>query len=145
MKCNKKVPGLWFLFLLLFCSCSLNAKTRTPYAVHGEIVMEESRDYQIAGLDLYLLNNSEKSIKNFTLVFFVYDSDGNPPEGMRSNLVIPIEAEILANSVFRTCINLDKYFSIIPDEPYQVDFVYLSKITYADGTEWEDPFGIACF
>lgn len=147
MRCDRKIKMNRFVLFLFFVlsGCSLNARNRSPYIVHAEMVMDESENYQVAGLDLYLLNQTEKDISGFTLVFYVYDSDGNPPMNMRNNIVITVEAEIAAKESLSTCVSLDKYLSSIPEEPYQLDFVYVSKIKYADGTEWDDPFGQSIF
>ena len=42
----------------------------------------------------------------------------------------------------RTEFSLDDYISEMPDEAYQIDFLYVSKIEYDDGGVWEDPYGV---
>lgn len=132
-------------FLLLFSGCQLMAREKTPYLVSAEMVMEDSADYEVAGLNLYLMNKSEKEIQSFTVVFFLFDEDGNPPEYMKNTLVLSINTQIDAGESFETCLSLDGYLYSIPQEAYQVDYLYLSKITYADGTVWSDPYGLKVF
>lgn len=144
----KKFKGLYCLigiFFLFFVSCNLNAKEKNPYIAYGEMMIEESGDYEVAGLSLYLLNKSDKAIESFTLVFYVFDENGNIPAGMRNNLVFDVVYGVEANESVETILCMDKYMNTIPEEPYQIDYLYLSKINYADGTSWSDPFGFNSF
>lgn len=139
---KNRIFTMFFLFMcMLFSGCQLSAKENSPYIISGEMVTEDSSDYEIAGLDFYLYNKMEKNITSFTVVFFLFDSDGNAPEGSKNIVVLTVTTEIDAKSSLRACINLDKYMTEIPDEPYQIDYIYLSKIVYEDGSEWNDPFG----
>ncbi len=121
------------------------AREKYPYLVSAEMVMEDSVDYEIAGLNLFVMNKSEKEIKNFTLVFFLFDQDGNPPEYMKNSLVLSINSQIDPGEALQTCLSLDPYVYAVPEESYIVDFLYLSKITYTDGSVWSDPYGLKVF
>lgn len=145
MAWNKVYVKIVLAVTCFFMGCSLYARNKSPYLINAQMVMEDSDAYDIAGLDLYIFNKTDKCIRDFTVVFYVYDADGNPPEGMKNNLVIPVEAEIEADDELSACICLDKYLTFIPEEPFQIDFLYLSKITYEDGSEWSDPFGLNYF
>ncbi len=136
---------LIFLSLFIFFSCSLFAKEPAPYVIGGEMVTEESAAYDVAGLDLFLMNKSDKKISEFTLVFFIFDEDGNPPEGARNSIVLTVSAEVEPYDSLSTCLSLDKYVYYVLDEPYFVDYMYLSKIVYENGTQWTDPFGTQVF
>lgn len=136
---------IFFFFEFCFFSCSLTAKENAPYFINGEFIIEESTEYEIAGLDLYLLNKSEKQISAFTVVFYLFDEDGNPPQGAKNSIVIKVNTEIDSNDYLQNVINLDKYMYEIPEQPYFVDYLYLSEIIYSDGTKWKDPFGQQMF
>lgn len=138
-----------FLFLVicifLLSACEMIARENYPYLVYGEMVMDDSADYEVAGLNLMVKNKSEKEIDSFTIVFFLFDEDGNPPDCIKNSLVFTIEAQIDPNEVLETCICLDNYLYSIPQEAYQVDYMYLSKISYSDGSIWSDPLGMKVF
>jgi hypothetical protein len=51
---------------------------------------------------------------------------GNIPSGVKKDLII----------------SLDPYIYVAPEKPYLVDFFYVSRIAYTDGTVWEDRNGI---
>lgn len=145
MRWNKS-RSFWVVCLILFFSgCQLSAKENSPYIISGEMLIEESKDYEIAGLDLYVYNKLEKNISSFTVVFFLFDSEGNAPEGGKNVVVLTVTTEIEGKNSLKACINLDKYMREIPEEPYQIDYIYLSKIVYDDGTEWNDPLGFQLY
>lgn len=144
----KSYRGMYYsigFILLLFASCNLNAKEKNPYIAYGEMTLEESSDYEVAGLQLYLLNKADIAIESFTLVFYVFDENGNIPAGIRNNLVFEVVCDVEPNASVETILCMDKYLNTVPDEPYQIDYLYLSKINYADGTSWADPFGFNSF
>lgn len=130
---------------LLFCSCTLYGNNKVPYLLEGEITIEESSNYEYAGLNLSLYNKSELDIKGVTVVFYLFDQDGNVPSIGRNNIVLNMELEVAAGKKLDCCIPMDNYLYEIPEYPYQVDYLYLSKIQYTDGSIWVDPFGIAVF
>lgn len=130
---------------MCFSSCSLFAKSAAPYFVTAEMTMEESSNYSIAGLRFGLMNKADKEIKEFTMVFCFFDEDGNPVVGSRNNQVITVSTQIHGKEFFEACISLDKYLYEIPEEPYQIDFLYVSRIVYDDDSVWTDPFGLTVF
>ncbi|MCQ2588180.1 MAG: hypothetical protein MJ174_08695 [Treponema sp.] len=133
-----------FLICLLFLitSCSSFASAGAPYQIKGEMVLEDSIDYENAGFEFSLFNRSDKEIKSFTVVFFLFDNDGNPPIAGKNNIVLEINETIEALENCELCVSLDKYLTFIPEEPYSVDFLYVSKIVYSDNSVWSDPFGL---
>jgi len=136
---------IFCLIVSVFSSCTMFGKTNVPYLIDGNMRIDESTEYTFGGLELKLLNKSEKSITSFTLVFFMFDSDGNIPAYGRSSLVLTINAEIAGGESFEHLLSLDKYLVEVPEEPYQIDYMYLSKIVYENGEIWTDPFGTLAF
>lgn len=133
-------------FISLFSSCQLFGVVRDklekiPYQIKGEFVMEESEIYENAGFYFSFYNQSEKNIKEFTVVFYLFDEEGEPPSGARSNIVLSIETTVEGHEKLEDCISLDKYVYVVPEIPFTVDYLYVSKIMYEDGTEWTDPLG----
>jgi len=139
------VRGAIFLLIISLCSCSLFAKDICPYIANGKVrIFSETNEFEAAGLDLYFFNKSKKNVKNFTIVFFLFD-DGEPISNGRSNFVFSVSKNIDAGQSLETCISLDSYFSEIPEYPYEVDYLYISKVEYEDGTIWTDPLGLHAF
>ena len=134
---------LWFaVFVLGSCSFAMEP---VPYSVKGEMLLD-SEDYpDTPSFNYEFRNRSDKEIKAFTLVFYLFDEEGNPPDGGRSNVIVTVEADIQPAERKSGSFDLEKVFPVIPEETYSVDFLYVSKIAYADGTEWTDPFGLKVF
>ena len=134
------------LFLLVSCSTSLgiNAfeKKSLPYALTARMVTDASNVYEVAGIDFTFLNRSDKAVKSFTMVFFMYDEDGNPPAIGNNGVKIEIDVDVAAGECEDDLISLDRFMYEIPDSPYQLDYLYVSRILYEDGSEWSDPFGM---
>lgn len=143
-----KLTGLFIVFAVSFfagCSSSLYARNNVPYVIGAEMVMDESDDFEIAGLDFQFLNKSKKNIEEITLVFCMVDEYGNPVSTGKSNMVIKVGVEISAGEYFEGTISMDKYLYEIPEEPYQIDFLYVSRIVYEDKSVWTDPFGLLVY
>lgn len=109
------------------------------------MVVDSSSKYETVGFDFNFINKSEKNIKSFTVVFYIFDEDGNPPALGRNNIVITINSEVLSKESYESCVSLDSFFYEIPEEPYEVDYLYVSKIVYEDDSVWTDPFGLCIF
>ena len=130
----------------LFTACAGFAREKVPYSINGEILVgEDNQDFNIAGLDLNFLNKSEKCVENFTLVFFLFDQDGEPVANGYSNIVLKITEKVPANDYYTATVSLDDYLVEVTDETYQLDYLYVSRIEYEDGSFWEDPLGLHAF
>lgn len=137
---------LFFVFCLNFSSCSLFAGESCPYLVNGEVrITTDADEFELAGFDLYFLNKSEKRIESFTIVFYLFDEDGEPVSNGRCNFVLSIKKTVDAGDSMETCISLDSYLQEIPEYSYEVDYLYVSKINYEDGSVWDDPLGLYAF
>lgn len=137
----KKVCLLLILILHFFTSCSLFAIEKIPYGIEGNIITDESEIYDYMGLELKVQNKSELKIKGITIVFFLFDEDGEPTSNIRNNIVLNISCDIPANETLEDCISLDNYVYVFEDMVYSIDYLYISKIYYSDGSIWQDPFG----
>lgn len=137
----KKYYLLLNYLLLFFTSCNLFAKEKIPYGVEGAIVMDESDKYEYMGLELKFSNKSNLRVIGFTVVFFVFDENGEPSSSVKNNIVINVSCNIPSFAVLENCISLDNYVYVFEDVRYTSDYLYVSKIIYSDGTIWQDPFG----
>lgn len=137
---------IFIICMLMMAGCKAYTQDSVPYVMNGEFVMEDKlSDYSICGIDLYLLNKSEKEIKSVCIVFFLFDKDGEPASECRNKISFEIEKYLSGGEDSSFCISLDKYMNSIPSEPLLVDYLYLSKIEYEDGSLWEDPYGLVAF
>lgn len=144
---NRKV---FILFTLLFClgfsACSFMPLNSVPYMVTGDFVMEEAcEEYSVCGIELLFFNQSDKRVKNFSIVFFLFDKDGEPARECSNRISFDIEKTVEARDSFSKCLSLDKYMKFFPEELLWVDYLYVSRIDYEDGTFWEDPYGLVAF
>ena len=129
-------------FLCFFVVANLlNAKA--PYSIVGE--MEIDQKTEEAFLEYTFCNDSKKVVKDFTIVFYVFDSDGDVPLKNKNNIVVRIQTEVGAKEELSDKIKLNEYLSYIPEEPFFVDYLYVSSINYIEGTLWNDPFGFEVF
>ena len=143
----------FLIFLLSGCSAfpaapDLPALTagRNPYLVSGKFVMEEdSSDYEICGAELKFYNRSEKKVTEFEIFFYLFDSDGEPAQECWNQLSFDIEKLIDENDSFEICLSLDSYMASVPQSLLRIDYLFVSKICYDDGSVWEDPYGLAAF
>lgn len=129
-------------FLCFFVVTNLlNAKA--PYSIVGE--MEINHKTEEAFLEYTFCNDSKKVVKDFTIVFYVFDSDGDVPLKNKNNIVVRIQMEVGEKEELSDKIKLNEYLSYIPEEPFFVDYLYVSSINYIEGTLWNDPFGFEVF
>ncbi len=135
-----------FSFVLIFFGCKNFSIESLPYLVAGEFVMEEdSENYSVCGLDFQFYNQSVKEVKEISVVFFLFDKDGEPAYECSNRITIEIETRIEAGDSFKKCLSLDRFMNQFPEEKLYVDYLYVSRIEYDDGSLWEDPFGLTAF
>lgn len=130
---------------LLAVSCGLAAGSPPPYAITklASYCGERAGYYLCAGVEFTFLNTSSKAVSDVAVSFMAFDpqTQRNPfigsniiktsfsgaiPEGQKKDFIIP----------------LDPYVYVAPEEPYIIDFFYISQIVYDDGSVWEDSNGI---
>ena len=137
---------LFMVFVFLFAGCTLFAKEKAPYVLTGEFVCQEgAQEYSICGVDFYLYNKAELEMKSAVIVFFLFDSDGEPIDTGRSSIKLNVKLSLQPKTSTTFCVSLDEYMNSLPEETYFIDYLYISKIEYADGSEWNDAFGMAVF
>ena len=143
---NNLVRAFYFVLFFLVSGCSAFSAERIPYSVSADFVMEEnSDDYKICGADILFYNNSDITVKEFVIAFYLFDSEGEPAQSCSSLLTFDIEKEIEGGELFKFCLSLDSYMTVIPQELLEIDYLYVSKIIYDDGSVWEDPYGLVAF
>ena len=143
---TKFLKILCCFIVLAFFGCSAFSLERSPYTINADFVMdEESSVYKICGVELSFSNLATETVKEFEVVFFLFDSDGEPAYECPNRLAFSIEREIGSDEDFSVCLSLDSYMTFVPQSLLEIDYLYVSRITYADGSIWVDPYGFSAF
>lgn len=140
------------MFLVLFLGALAYTQNKVPYSIRGDISNTLSSATQKTFFEGVFTNKASKQVESFTIVFFVFDQDGNSPLRGRNNVVIKIEETVPVGSSFSFSRGLDDFFyapddsEFLEDEvEYECEYLYVSRILYSDDTEWSDPFGFEYF
>lgn len=146
MRKNENLKILTFLFLILMAGCSAYSVETTPYTISADFVMEEDSDaYQICGAEVTFFNWSEKEVTEFEVNFYLFDSDGEPAREYWNLVTFDIVKTLQAGETCSLTLSLDTYMTSVPQELLSIDYLFVSKIIYSDGSVWEDPYGMAAF
>lgn len=139
---NKKV--IFSIFLLLFSfnffGYSKNyLKKECPYSIYGEPFFYKNGIN--TGFEFFIENNGENPIEKFSIVFSMFDEDGEPvfDSGWIS---IDVEKTILQGETYSYMIDIEDFINADDVQTLITDYLYLSKIVFANGEVWEDPFGL---
>ena len=143
---NKSSFFLISAIFLCFVSCTTTESLSCPYLLaHPQVKLGAEDEIQhFAGMNFSLFNDSEKIIERFTVSFMLYDSEGKNPFVGSNCIVSRCDCHILPGAVENFTISLDSFISVVPEEPYLVDFLYIREIRYSDGSSWSDPYGMYC-
>lgn len=139
---NKALLLFFPVFAASLTSCV--QMSQVPYAItEPECRIGKIQELQeFAGIYVTFYNNSEKSVKDITFSCLVFDSNGDESPFVGSNVISSRSSGIIKpKSTQEINISLDKYITQIPLEPYIIDFFYIKKIEYEDGSVWTDPYG----
>ncbi|MBQ9494879.1 MAG: hypothetical protein IJR50_04485 [Treponema sp.] len=146
---NRQTAAVLIALCIMCCSCASNFFSRAPYSMQGAVSLES--DISCAGITLALYNASGKTIEQFSVVIFLCDyveDDRNS-----SNCVTAVfERNIAAGETAEFWLPIDDciadefdtndYSTRDGEHPYQIDFMYIDRIEYDDGSVWEDEFGM---
>ncbi len=141
-----KIFLLFIASFFYFTACETTDNFSCPYVISSPRVEsgEFEDKHKFAGLHFGLYNDSEKEIESFVLSCMIYDSEGKNPFACSNCIVSRCDWKIKGGALVDFVIDLDHYVSVIPCEAYQVDYIYLREIRYADGSSWKDPYGMFC-
>lgn len=131
------IKRLLCISLFALSALCLYARGAKPYYIKGDITTSSGGGYSYAGLELQFYNKSEKDISSFTIVFRLCDEDGLSPFDMEY-ISVNINECVKANESTKRCISLDDLFDEAPDAEYEVESLFVEKITYEDGSVWRD-------
>jgi hypothetical protein len=107
------------------------------------MVGERSGHYQVAGIEFFVLNVSDTAISEITVSFALFDAQtGKNPLTGSNKFSLTLRRVIAAHEKKEMIIPLDGYLYLAPPQPFVVDFFYIAKIVYVDGSVWTDPYGL---
>ncbi len=138
-----KSKVLFFLLVTASITSCLHMEN-IPYAITEPECKIGKVDgfHEFAGIHFVFYNNTEKHVTGFRFSCVVFDSDGESSPLIGSNVISARSLEtISAHEGENIIFSLDPYISEIPTEAYVIDFFYVTKIEYSDGSVWDDPYG----
>jgi len=134
--------------MLLICffmlGCHIFHAQQVPFTVSKpECVIGGNEDYYaIAGIVLKFYNTSAKTIQRIEVRCMVFDADTQKNPFIGSNVIeAAFNEDIGSGENKELIIPLDKYMHRVPDKPYLIDHFFIRKLTFSDGSVWEDVFG----
>ncbi|MEL3906607.1 MAG: hypothetical protein P1P65_06225 [Treponema sp.] len=133
-------------FHILFCiSCKGVHSGTVPFAVSVPQckIGAEPGYYEAAGIEFDFYNTSTKDMQEVEVQCMIFDAETKKNPFIGSNIVrAKIRQNIEGGTQKKLIIPLDNYIYIIPEKPYLIDYFFIRKITFNDGSEWKDVFGI---
>ena len=149
--CSAKKTGglhasakLKFAFAAMYIICFVFPfYAHTPYRIQGEVsVGADAELYEYGYIALTFYNASKRTVRKFFAVVVLSGSDGESPFTEGNCVTFEYDENIAPHAVVNAEFSLDDYISEMPDEAYCIDFLYVSKIEYDDGSVWEDPYSL---
>ena len=134
--------------ILLICffmlGCHIFHHQGVPFTLSKpECVIGGNEDYYaVAGIVFTFYNTSAKKIKRIEISCMIYDAETKKNPFIGSNLIKAVSNETIESGESKELIiPLDRYLHRIPDKPYLVDHFFIRKLTFSDGSIWEDKTG----
>ena len=121
----------WGLVLALFCF-AIPGFSKNQFRLNGELVLEECGE---ADIEYVFFNDSEREVEAFSLIFFVFDEEGNSILKNHNYEVERIEERVAAKSYFYGSLPVTKLLSYLPEDSLELEWFYVTAIKYADGEE----------
>jgi hypothetical protein len=131
--------------VLIVVSCKLTADSSPPYVITKPVsyCAERAGYYLYAGVEFTFLNTASKTVSDVAVSFMVFDRETQRTPFIGSNIIkTSFSGAIAGGQAKDFIISLDPYVYVAPEEPYLIDFFYISRIKYDDGSAWEDRNGI---
>lgn len=141
---KKCAAGIVFLLMIFVSSCASLFEDNCPYLIaNPHMELGSNNDiHNYGGAYFSLYNSSSKTIEEFTISFMLFDEEGKSPFIGSNQVTSVIKTQLGSGESDEFVVNLDTYLSVIPSEPYLMDYVFVKSIKYSDGTVWTDPFGM---
>ena len=150
----KKQKKIWLLknellIVLLFLmmnSCSFLEQDLKPgFAISNLCIKKEAEQNAsiLGGVYFDFFNKSQKQIVSMELIVRIYDKkNGGPAFTGSATINSNYQGLIEGLEKKEMCISLDDYIVFDSQMDLLLDAFLISKITYSDGTVWNDFFGL---
>lgn len=148
MKTEHPLSGAFKMLLLtvLLTVSSCRQELDMPPVVVSRatcILTSAGGGFEHAGVSFKCRNTGSRQTVSLEVSFIVYTAatGGNPLYG--SNVVTAEVAAALQPGEADTFeISLDDRLAYLPDRPFVIDYFYVRKVTFDDGSEWSDMYGL---
>lgn len=142
---NKCLLLFFPIAALAFSSCT--DSNVVPYVITEPICTFSHIEnvHLYGGIHFTFYNNSNKDIDSLTFKCIVFNEEGQNPFVGSNNIIAKYNNPVYANDYKEIIISLDSYIYQIPKENLIIDYAYVSKIQYSDGSVWKDVNGIFTF
>ncbi len=132
------------MIIFLGNGCSSLQTDNCPYIITNQYVSNDNGNefFDYSGAFFSIHNKANKTIKKLTLCFSLFDENGEIISYGNGKLAGVFEGEIESGENKEIIISLDDVLGNDIEGGYRIDFVYISSITYTDGSVWQDYFGL---
>ena len=134
--------------ILLICFFMLGCHIFHPQGVpftlsKPECVIGGNEDYYaVAGIVFTFYNTSAKKITRIEVSCMIYDAESKKNPFIGSNLIKAVFNESIGSGEKKELIiPLDRYVYRVPDKPFLIDHFFIRKLTFSEGSIWEDNTG----
>lgn len=124
--------------------CALLVTDAPPYVISVPVCVAGPCDgyYRFAGIDFDFCNTGDATVSGLSVSCLVYDPVTLKNPFVGSNIVrCSFEGTVRPGDSVPLRISLDDHVHVAPNAPYIIDYFTVSKISYVDGSTWEDPAG----
>jgi len=132
------------LSLLHAASCAVYREESPPFVLGKPrcAIGGDQGPFLLAGIEFDFYNLDDREVSGMEVSAMVYERETSENPFIGSNKIrASLEGSVPARAKARLAIPLDEYICAIPGEPYIIDFFYVSRVAYSDGTSWSDPLG----
>ncbi|NLK46676.1 MAG: hypothetical protein GX297_08515 [Treponema sp.] len=157
-KCKKLPVAIGIVCLCLFTSCSgggggsvskNSSAGHTPFVISIPECKIGSLPgcYAHCGVHFSYTNTSTKDVERIKISCMVYsDKNGTNPFIGSNHILADFPDEGISNNIAsgesrNFILNLDPYIYSTPAAPFFIDYFFVRKVTFTDGSTFEDPFG----
>ena len=139
------------MFLFVICAFYSFAIGKLPYTVTASLSCDD--DNETVSVELSFRNRNEKAVTGFIAIIYISKKSADEMQVFGENneayssyaekYVIPVDLQqevdgILPSKCRYMCsVPLDFLYDSENEEEYEIDFIYINQIYYADGEVWK--------
>ena len=115
-----------------------------PFVITKPLFELNSRPYHFnySGIIFNFYNTGDEIVDTITISFRIFDQKTQNSPLIGTNKFEITKRELIhPDENKEIIISLDNFIYIAPTEPYLIDFFYISRINYVNGSFWDDKYG----